>query len=85
MLIEWDENKRQSNVRKHGFDLMRGAELFDGRPVVTYPSPRGGESRFVTIGLLVDQFVAVVWTQREDAVSTDLAEKGKKCREKSVS
>jgi uncharacterized DUF497 family protein len=47
---------------------MNGAELFDGRPVITYPSPRADEARFVTVGLLVDQFVAVVWTEREGAV-----------------
>ena len=68
MLFEWDENKRETNLRKHGLDLMNGAELFDGRPVITYPSRRADEARFVTVGLLVDQFVAVVWTEREGAV-----------------
>ncbi len=82
MLFEWDENKRETNLRKHGLDLMSGAELFDGRPVITYSSSRADEARFVTVGLLVDQFVAVVWTER---ASTNLTEKGKKCGEKSVS
>ncbi len=68
MLFEWDENKREANLRKRGLDLISGAELFDGRPVITYPSPRTNESRFVTVGVLMEQFVAVVWTERKGAV-----------------
>jgi uncharacterized DUF497 family protein len=41
VFFEWDENKREANLRKHGLDLMTGAELFDGRSVFTYPSSRG--------------------------------------------
>jgi len=36
--FEWDENKREANLLKHGLDFMDGAALFDGRPVLTYPS-----------------------------------------------
>ncbi len=46
---------------------MAGALLFDGRPVVTYASARGGEARFVTIGAIAEVLVALVWTEREDA------------------
>ncbi len=64
MIFEWDENKREINRRKHKLDLIDGQYLFDGRPVVTYPSPRGDEVRFVTIGLAGPKFYAVVWTER---------------------
>jgi uncharacterized protein len=64
MRFEWDENKRAANLSKHGLDLMTGAELFDGRPVLTYPSARASELRFVTVGLLSEELVAVVWTER---------------------
>jgi uncharacterized protein len=60
VLFEWDENKREANLRKHGLDMLSGAELFDGRPVITYSSPRAGQPRFVTVGLSADEFVAVV-------------------------
>ena len=68
MGFEWDESKRAANLAKHGFDLMDGAALFDGRPVYTYPSLRSGEQRFVTIGPLQDRLVAVVWTERDIAI-----------------
>jgi uncharacterized DUF497 family protein len=40
------------------------AALFDGRPVVTFPSPRLGEERWVTVGRVEGKAFAVVWTLR---------------------
>lgn len=68
MIFEWDEAKRAANIAKHGLDLMTGSGLFDGRPVYSYPSPRDDENRYVTVGLLAEQFVAVVWTERGEAI-----------------
>ena len=67
MEFEWDEDKRRANLRKHGVDLIDGRALFDGRPIYTYASPRFEEQRFVTIGLLANEFSALVWTDRTDA------------------
>jgi len=66
MRFTWDEAKRWSNLAKHRLDLLQARQLFDGRPVVTYPSPRGGEDRFVSVGVVDDRMVAVVWLTRED-------------------
>ena len=68
MDFEWDEKKRAMNLRVHGLDFIDATRLFDGRPVYSYPSPRQGEERFVTVGLLADQFFAVVWTERTKAI-----------------
>ena len=68
MDFEWDEKKRASNLANHGLDLIEATKLFDGRPVFTYPSPRHGEERFVTVGLLTNRFFAVVWTERVEAI-----------------
>ena len=68
MDFEWDEKKRAVNLAEHGLDLIDATPLFDGRPVFTYPSPRHGEERFVTVGQLTNRFFAVVWTERVDAV-----------------
>ncbi len=66
--FEWDEAKRQSNIRKHGLDLLRGITLLDGRPVYTYASPRQDEVRFVSVGRLDANIVALVWTERPPLV-----------------
>ena len=52
----------------HGFDLARGAAFFDSGNVYHYPSPRGGEQRFVTIGLTDGELAALVWTERDGAI-----------------
>lgn len=64
MRFEWDENKRRRNVEKHGIDFVRAQAVFDGRPVYSAPSPRGGEERFITVGELDGRFIAVAWTAR---------------------
>jgi hypothetical protein len=68
MLFEWDENKREANAAKHSIDLLEGIALFDGRAVYSYPSPRDDEQRSVTVGLLDGEFVALVWTERGEAI-----------------
>lgn len=64
MHFEWDEDKRQSNIEKHGFDFIRSARLFDGRPRLDAASPRGREHRVLSIGELEGVIIAVAWTQR---------------------
>ena len=64
MNFEWDPPKREFNRERHKLDLLDGQLLFDGRPVVTIPSLREDELRFVTIGQIGPKFYAVVWTDR---------------------
>lgn len=68
MDFEWDEKKRAINLAGHGLDLIDAATLFDGRPVFTYPSPRHGEERFVTVGRLTSRIFAIVWTERKKTI-----------------
>ena len=62
--FEWDEAKRFANIEKHDIDFEAARQLFDGRPVVTFESKYDAESRFLTIGMLDQQIVTVVWTWR---------------------
>jgi uncharacterized DUF497 family protein len=64
MRFEWDEATRAANLAKHGLDFIDAKPLLDGRPCITFLSPRGSEVRFVTVGLLGTAFVALVWTER---------------------
>jgi uncharacterized DUF497 family protein len=66
--FEWDEAKRASNRIKHGFDFARASELFNGQPVVTYKSDFAAEPRWVTVGMVLDRLVALVWTPRMNAI-----------------
>jgi hypothetical protein len=69
MEFEWDEAKRLSNLDKHGIDFLDVEEVFDGDIVTVEDDRYGyGERRFVTFGLLQGRVVAVVYTDRGDAM-----------------
>jgi uncharacterized DUF497 family protein len=68
MRFEWDEDKRQSNIEKHGLDFIRAARLFEGRPRLDAASPRGREHRILSIGELEGVVIAVAWTQRREDI-----------------
>ena len=66
--FEWDETKRRWVLRQRGLDFLDAVAVFDGRPLLTVPSPRGIEERWLSIGDLEGRLIAVVWTWRSDAV-----------------
>jgi uncharacterized DUF497 family protein len=62
--FEWDEAKRQANLRKHGIDFVGCEAVFEGY-TLTVEDTRFvySERRFVTLGLLEGRVVAVVHTE----------------------
>jgi hypothetical protein len=66
--FEWNEDKRRWVLRERGLDFLDAVALFDGRPLLTAPSPRGIEERWLSIGELEGRLIAVVWTRRSEVV-----------------
>lgn len=64
----WDDAKRLTNLAKHRLDLTRGITLLQEGVIFTYSSRRDDEDRFVSIGLLDDVFVALVWMERDGSI-----------------
>ena len=64
MEIVWDEAKRRSNLRKHGFDFADARDVLAGI-TCTMEDRRFdyGEQRFVTLGLLRDTVVVLAHTE----------------------
>lgn len=64
MRCVWDEEKRQLNLRKHGFDFRDAQKVFSGE-TLTIENVRYeyGEVRFITLGLLQEKVVVVVHTE----------------------
>lgn len=58
MRFTWDENKRQSNLKKHGFDFRDAESVFAGE-IVTVEDTRYEyrEERFATLGSLYGRIV----------------------------
>jgi uncharacterized DUF497 family protein len=66
MEFEWDEAKRLWVLAERGIDFLLLADaLFDGRPVLTAPSIREGEERFVSLVPIEGKLFAMIWTRRD--------------------
>ena len=72
MKFEWDENKEQINILKHGIDFATAALVFgDDRRLEFYDERHSiYEDRFCTIGMIQHTIVVlyVVYTERKDAI-----------------
>ena len=65
MEVEWDEQKRHTNIAKHGVDFVAAARVFDG-PILEVEDRRRdyGEMRFLALGEVAGQVIHVVYTWR---------------------
>ena len=70
MQYEWDEQKNEINIAKHGIDFADAPRLFSG-PVRVILDDRQdyGEDRWIGLGLLEGRVVVVAFTEpRENVV-----------------
>ena len=68
MLVEWDEDKRRKNLRKHGIDFLAAQEIWS-EAVLERSSDQAHheEERHLAIGELYGQCITVIFTWRGDA------------------
>ena len=65
MWIEFDEGKRGATLKNRGLDMARVPEIFAGPTLTEWDNRRDyGEKRYITVGLLDDSMVVIVWTPR---------------------
>jgi uncharacterized DUF497 family protein len=83
MRFTWDENKRQSNLIKHGLDFEDGSRVFTGATFsIADIRFDYGEDRFVTIGLLDGNVVVIVHSEDKDEIRIISMRKGTKNEQK---
>jgi uncharacterized DUF497 family protein len=81
--FSWDEPKREWVLDERGIDFLRvAARLFDGRPLLTVPTLRGDEERFLSIGPIEGKFFVVIWTWRDGAIRIVTARRARDAEEK---
>jgi len=64
---EWDEEKAEKNLRKHGVSFDEAETVFDDSLAITIPDPDHSESelRFIDIGLSgKGRILVVTYTER---------------------
>jgi uncharacterized DUF497 family protein len=64
MKIIWDDDKRRTNIQKHGFDFADAATLLDSL-TYTFEDARFayGERRFITMGMLRETVAVIAHTE----------------------
>ncbi|HEX9423984.1 MAG TPA: BrnT family toxin [Pyrinomonadaceae bacterium] len=67
MRFGWDEAKRRSNIKRHGFDFL-GVERIFASDAFTLLDDRFdyGEIRFLTLGVLNGTVVAIAHTETDE-------------------
>ena len=64
-MFEWDDGKRQENIKKHGVDFVRAAMIFRN-PVITAidDGKKYGETRYKAFGHVEDEYYVVIYAWR---------------------
>jgi uncharacterized protein len=83
MRFEWDEGKRQSNIRRHGIDFAVVEKVLHDA-TITFLDDRidYGETRFLTFGLLNDKVVAITHTETDEVIRVISVRKASKNEQK---
>ena len=66
MKFEWDENKRQENIRRHGLDFVEAQKMFNYPMLVRLDTRYDyGEDRYIGIGMANGRVLVIVYTERD--------------------
>lgn len=65
--FEWDEEKSNANLSKHGIDFEDASAVFYG-PVILKSSNRNNEERWIAVGKSYDRIVSVIFTHRNGLI-----------------
>lgn len=57
--FEWDENKREVNLKKHGIDFVDAIKIFADTDRIEFESTRNGEKRYQVIGS-IDEIIVIL-------------------------
>ena len=57
MIFEFDENKSQTNLEKHGIDFTTARQLWNDPDLVEIPAKTVDEPRSLCIGRIADKLV----------------------------
>lgn len=71
LTFEWDEEKADANLRKHGVSFEEAKTVFGDPLSITIKDPRHsiGEHRYVDVGLSSEErLLVVVYTERRNVI-----------------
>lgn len=69
MSYQWDKNKAEINLRKHGINFADAVSVFSDDLSITLPDQRFDEERFITVGLdALGRVLVVVYAWRGEEI-----------------
>ncbi len=77
MKFEWDANKNESNIRKHGIAFEDASKIFF-RKRLEKRSDRAGEIRYITVGEVNNRIIVVIYTPKGENIRIISARKARK-------
>ena len=83
--FEWDEEKAQSNLKKHGVSFEEAATIFNDPKVATISDPdhSDDEERYVSLGKsIILRLLSVAHTYRKERIRLISARKATKAEKK---
>ena len=81
MTFEWDEDKAQSNLVKHGVGFEAACFVFDDVFASDSLDIHAGETRYILTGLAGGILLTVVYTERSDRIRIISARKATRYEE----
>jgi len=82
MQFEWDEDKRQGNLAKHGIDFHDAALVLSGSPLLVHSVQTDhGETRCLAVGILNGRAITIVFTMRGEKTFRIISARKAKRRE----
>jgi uncharacterized DUF497 family protein len=66
--FEYDDDKSQANLEKHGIDFDAAQELWDDPDLLEFPAKSDNEPRFLVIGRIATKHWSAVITYRNERV-----------------
>jgi uncharacterized DUF497 family protein len=76
-MFEWDDEKRERTLKKHGIDFVDAAEIFVGRHLLLAGRSET-EQRQIAVGYVNGVAIAVVFKIRDDAIRIITARRARK-------
>jgi uncharacterized protein len=67
-MFEYDENKSESNLIKHGIDFVTAQKIWDDPDRLEIPARTQDEPRFLVLGKIDDKCWSGVITYREQTI-----------------
>ena len=67
MKFEWDEQKNQANIKKHGMNFADAHKVFEYPMLVNLDDRQDyGEDRWIGVGLMDMRVVVIVFTEADE-------------------